>query len=98
MRTGQAKGGNSHQRSVLRGKLGQQGVAPLVPLVVERMEPAQTPWYDSGLVWGAIGIVITVVAAMKPDSRFLLFFVLPLMGVAAWATAKSRELVGQPWL
>jgi hypothetical protein len=72
-----------------------------VPKVRSQIIPASIPaviagdppkWYQSTLLWGAgslgAAIVLTVVAAMKHDIRWLLWIAIPLFVVAFW------ELVG----
>jgi hypothetical protein len=58
------------------------------------------PWYQSTLLWGCIGaflsIVLTVVAAMMKDIRWLLFLAWPFAVFAAWEfvrTWSSRTVV-----
>ncbi len=84
-------GGNSHQRAVQRGKLGKEAEI-LVPLVAARMEAkSRPPWYQSTLLWGCLSlcaaVVLTVVAAMKHDVRWLLIFSWPFLCIAAWEFA-----------
>lgn len=50
---------------------------------------SQVVWYESQLIWGPLplgaGIVLTVVASMKHDLRWLLWFAAPCFIVASWA-------------
>jgi hypothetical protein len=52
-----------------------------------------TPWYQSTLFWGCAGaflaIVLTVLAAMMKDIRWLLFFAWPFATFAAWEFARA---------
>lgn len=52
----------------------------------------KTPWYESNLFWGPVslvaGIILTVVAAMTHDLRWLLLFAWGCFGVTAWSLAK----------
>jgi hypothetical protein len=61
-------------------------------------EPTQ--WYESTLLWGAgsvfVAILLTVVAAMSKDVRWLLVFAWPLFGIAAWAVSR-RLTTRQFW-
>lgn len=84
-------GGNSHQRAQERArqeKVAEQ-LAPLVAQVVQKNLSTQpkTPW-QSTLLWGAlslaVGIVITVIAAMMRDIRWLLYFSLPFLGFSCF--------------
>src|SRR6266852_448807 len=47
-----------------------------------------TPWYQSTLFWGAgslgAAIVLTVIAAMEKDFRWLLFLATPLFWLSLW--------------
>jgi len=77
-------GGNSHQRAVNRAAqvpVHKQVTDDNFPGVAKRM-----PWYESGLFWGCISlaaaIVLTVIAAMLKDLRWLLVFVWPLLAIA----------------
>ena len=60
------------------------------------------PWYESNLVWGPIslgvGILLTVVAAMKHDLRWLLWFALPCLLFASWSAAKYASRAWLRWL
>jgi hypothetical protein len=57
-----------------------------------------TPWYQSTLFWGAgslgVAIVITVIAAMEKDFRWLLFVATPLFWFSLWEVIKGiREVL-----
>jgi len=51
------------------------------------------PWYESTLVWGlvgvGVGIVVTVVAALTKDPRWLLLIAWPIFSVAFWLIFNS---------
>ena len=57
----------------------------------------QPPWYESNLFWGPLasagGIILTVVAAMTHDLRWLLWFAWPCFGVAIWWLARRTRAV-----
>lgn len=63
------------------------------------MSGDKSPWYESGLFWGcaslAGAIVLTVIAAMLKDLRWLLVIAWPLAGVSVWVA--FRELRNQVW-
>ncbi len=54
-----------------------------------------TPWYESNIFWVpvslAVGIILTVVAGMKHDLRWLLWFAWPFFGVAIWWLARRTQ-------
>jgi hypothetical protein len=54
-----------------------------------------TPWYQSTLFWGAgslgIAIVLTVIAAMEKDLRWLLFAAAPFFWFSLWEVIKSID-------
>jgi hypothetical protein len=55
------------------------------------------PWYESNLLWGPVSIVativLTIIAAVKHDFRWLLILAWPVSGVAIWWAAKrTREV------
>jgi hypothetical protein len=63
-------------------------------------EQAAPPWYQSTLFWGCVGaflaIVLTVLAAMMHDVRWVLAFAWPFAAFAAWEFARtyfSRKIV-----
>ena len=64
---------------------------------MESQQPSspQPPWYESNLFWGpvalAVGIVLTVVAAMKHDLRCLLWFAWACFEVAIWSLARRTR-------
>jgi hypothetical protein len=65
--------------------------------MAEKPTSEGVPWFESNLFWGplglASGIILTVVAAMKHDLRWLLWFAWPCFGVAIWWLAKrTREV------
>lgn len=67
----------------------------------EKIAEQQVPWYETNLFWGpaaiGVGIVLAVVAAMKHDLIWLLYFAAPCFIFAAWALLKRwlkrRQLV-----
>jgi hypothetical protein len=66
----------------------------------QKAEEATTPppWYESNLLWGPLalsaGIILTVVAAMKHDLRWLLWFAWPCFCVSIWWLARrTREII-----
>jgi hypothetical protein len=56
----------------------------------------ETPWHQSTLLWGCVGavltIVLTVVAAMIKDLRFLLIVAWPFAIIAGWEFARAANL------
>lgn len=69
---------------------------------IQQKEPEQTiqavgsqqlPWYESTLLWGAFGaavaIVLTVVAAMTKDLRWMLILAWPFFVLSLWAMVKN---------
>ena len=56
-------------------------------------EPVSQPWYESGLLWGALGmavaIVLVVVAAMVKDLRWLLGISWPFFGLSCGFRGKA---------
>jgi len=56
------------------------------------------PWYESNLLWGpvalGVSILLTVVAAMMHDLRWLLWLALPCFLFACWSVGKGRT---RPW-
>lgn len=85
--------GNSHQRAVQRAKQDRQAEA-LAPLVAAKIQiKADIPWYESTLLWGAFSaaaaIVITVVATMTKDLRWMLILAWPFFLATAWAGFKN---------
>jgi len=63
--------------------------------------PPAPPWYESNLLWGPAalggGILLTVVAAMKEDLRWLLWLALPCFLLACWTVAKQIKQVKLRW-
>lgn len=61
-----------------------------MPEITDRSQ--QVPWYESNLFWGPVplgtGILLAVVAAMKHDLRWLLWFAAPCFIFASWTLAK----------
>jgi hypothetical protein len=54
----------------------------------EQIKQEQVPWYESNLLWGPIplggGIVLSVVAGMKHDLRWVLYFAIPCFIFPSW--------------
>jgi len=54
-----------------------------------------TPWYESNLLWGplalGVGILLTVIAAMEHDLRWLLWFAWPCFGAVVWWLARRTH-------
>lgn len=57
--------------------------------VDENIKEQPVPWYETNLFWGplalGVGILLAVVAAMKHDLKWLLYFAAPCFVFAAWA-------------
>src|SRR5947209_13237514 len=80
-------GGNSHQRAIQRTNSATKTHEVPSASVAKEVETTPGPhsnnaaWYQSTLLWGAFSltatIVLTVVAAMTKDLRWLLFFAFP---------------------
>jgi hypothetical protein len=51
------------------------------------------PWYESNLLWGSVGIVITVIASSKHDLRWLFLIAWPCLGVPMWSLASRTRWV-----
>jgi hypothetical protein len=65
--------------------------------MAENSKHSNPPWYESNLLWGPLalagGIILTVVAAMKHDVRWLLWCAWPCFSVAIWWLARrTREV------
>jgi hypothetical protein len=63
----------------------------------ESTEPPNTPWYESNLLWVpfslAFGIILTVVAGIEHDLRWLLWCAWPFFGASIWRIAqRTREV------
>ncbi len=58
----------------------------------EKSKDQQVAWYESNLLWGPValgaGILLAVVAAMKHDLRWLLYFAAPCFVFATWSLLK----------
>ena len=54
--------------------------------------PTEGPWWETNLIWGpaslGFAIVLTVVASLKHDLRWLLWFAAPCFALAFWALVK----------
>lgn len=64
----------------------------------EKPDQSAVPWYESNLFWGPLalagGILLTVVAAMKHDLTWLLWFAWVCFGVVIWWLARrTREVL-----
>ncbi len=59
------------------------------------------PWYEGTLLWGSLGaaiaIILTVVAAMSKDLRWLLILAWPFSCLAVWAVLKVIPQRGLRW-
>jgi hypothetical protein len=94
-------GGSSHQRSIekaAKARLAEQ----VTETVVKRLSGSapssvSPPWYESNLFWGLValgaGILLTVVAAMKHDLRWLLWLAWPCFVFASWTVIKRVKRV-----
>jgi hypothetical protein len=60
------------------------------------------PWYERGLFWGclslAAAIVLTVIAAMQKDLRWLLFVAWPLSLPPFWLMSRGIRHLGLRWI
>jgi hypothetical protein len=76
-------GGRQYPKAVHKRQVHFKSLAP-------GMRPSvAAPWYESTLLWGAggifVAIILTVVAAMMKDLRWLLIVAWPFFGLAAFA-------------
>jgi hypothetical protein len=64
-----------------------------------KAKSSETPWYQSTLFWGAgslgTGIVITVIAAMEKDFRWLLFAAALFFWFSLWEVVRSIRKVSR---
>lgn len=92
-------GGSSHQRAIVKGKQ-MDGEPDSVRSPSAVTNGSSISWYESTLLWGAIGvffgIVLTVVAAMKHDLRWLLVIAWPFWGMASYAFF-VKVIPSRPW-
>lgn len=60
------------------------------------------PWYERGPFWGflslAFAIVLTVVAAMQRDLRWLLFIAWPCFVIPFWLMCREIRRVSIKWI
>lgn len=86
------------ERIPVKGTLTRKPGAPTTRIKMstgqsEPVKQQRTPWYESALFWGffslGFGILLTVVAAMRHDIRWLLWFAAPCFIISAWALAKN---------
>lgn len=67
------------------------------PEDAQRIPGHHTPWYESNLLWApvtlGVGTILTVVAAMKHDLRWLLIFAWVCFAVAAWVIGRRLSRV-----
>jgi hypothetical protein len=61
---------------------------------VSSASPA-TPWYESNLLWGAVGVIIAVIAGGKHDLRWLFLLAWPCLSFPMWRLA-NRTRWGLP--
>jgi hypothetical protein len=52
-----------------------------------------TPWYESNLLWGSVGTILTVIASSKHDLRWLFLLAWPCLSVVAWRLANRTRWV-----
>jgi hypothetical protein len=59
---------------------------------------SESPWYERNSFWGplalGIGVLLTVIAAMKHDSRWLLIVACPCFLLASWGAVRQ---ISRPW-
>ena len=79
-------GGNAHQRAVI-GRIEKE-VLQVVSQILggSPLATKEIPWYETGRFWGGFGaflaIVLTVIAAVEKDIRWLLFVAIPFAGLS----------------
>jgi len=76
--------------------------APRVPQTpISNYPPSESPWYESTLLWGALGaamaIVLTVIAALSKDLRWLLFLAWPFFGLTFWSLCRRVRIAPIRW-
>ena len=86
-RRSQKGGGNAHTRAVAKALQSVAAKSSSQPTLVAPPTRA-VQWYQSTMLWGAgslaAAIIITVVAAMTRDLRWLLIFAWTFAALAAW--------------
>ena len=104
-------GGDSHQRAKERAAKNRidkkisravsDHLSFKMPPAEQTKPPEKPPWYESGLFWGclslAAAIVLTVIAAMLKDFRWLLFLVWPLMGICFLLLCRALNKSLRKW-
>jgi hypothetical protein len=87
-----SKGSRQNLERLLRSAWERQ-ISLQVRESMPKPKSSATPWYQSTLFWGAgslgVAIVITVIAAMEKDFRWLLFVATPLFWFSLWEIIKS---------
>ena len=67
--------------------------------IVKRSQDPQ--WYESNLLWGpvalGVGFILTVVAAMKQDLRWLVWLAVPCFLLAWWTGVKQIKMATLRW-
>jgi hypothetical protein len=58
---------------------------------MSRHDVPKTTWYESNLLWGPVGILLTLVARTKQDLRWLLWFSLPCFMWVWWTWTKRIQ-------
>jgi hypothetical protein len=88
-----SKGSRQNLERLLRSAWEQQIRLQARESMPDKTKNSGTPWYQSTLFWGAgplgVAIVITVIAAMQKDFRWLLFLATPLFWISLWEIIKN---------
>lgn len=63
--------------------------------------PRNSQWYESNLLWGPValgaGFILTVVAAVKQDLRWILWLAVPCFALASWTAVKQIKRATLRW-
>jgi hypothetical protein len=93
------KGNRANLERLLRSAWERQSILRTTthtPTAKER-----EPWYQTNLFWGGASsgaaIVLTVIAAMLKDLRWLLILAWPLFGVSLWVACRGIRSSSKKW-
>jgi hypothetical protein len=86
-------GGNAHGRAVARAAAKRTGMPMVNPTPSADREEPDLPWYEGTLLWGAVGVAVTLIATYvgfaTKDIRWFLFAAWPFCILVALALARA---------
>lgn len=56
-----------------------------------KLEPPESPWYESNLIWGPVAFILSAIPSINHDLRWFLWLAWPCFGLVIWRLSKKTR-------